>query len=90
MPHMRVKEIRDMPSEERAKKLGDFRTELLRMRTMIRAGGTVENPARVRELRKTVARILTIENEEKLGLTKKKPKEKPKPKKKEKKAEKKK
>jgi large subunit ribosomal protein L29 len=87
---MRVKEIRDMPSEERAKKLGDFRTELLRMRTMIRAGGTVENPARVRELRKTVARILTIENEEKLGLTKKKPKEKPKPKKKEKKAEKKK
>jgi large subunit ribosomal protein L29 len=83
MPQMRVKEIRDMPSEERAKKLGDFRTELLRLRTMIRAGGTIENPARVRELRKTVARILTVENEEKLGLVKKKPKEKPKPKKKE-------
>jgi large subunit ribosomal protein L29 len=83
MPQMRIKEIRDMPSEERAKKLGDFRTELLRLRTMIRAGGTIENPARVRELRKTVARILTIENEEKLGLVKKKPKEKPKPKKKE-------
>jgi large subunit ribosomal protein L29 len=90
MPHMRVKEIRDMPSEERTKKLGDFRTELLRLRTMIRAGGTIENPARVRELRKTVARILTIENEEKLGLAKKKPKERPKPKKKEEKAEKKK
>jgi len=30
---------------------------------MIRAGGAVENPARVRELRKAIARILTIEAE---------------------------
>jgi len=30
---------------------------------MIRAGGAVENPARVRELRKAIARILTVEAE---------------------------
>jgi hypothetical protein len=30
---------------------------------MIKAGGAIENPARVSELRKTIARILTIENE---------------------------
>jgi len=65
MPILRVKEIRDMSSEERIKKLGEFRTEMLRLRTMIRAGGTVENPFRVRELRKTIARIMTIENEQK-------------------------
>ena len=56
-----------MPSEERMEKLNELRTELLRLKTMIRAGGTVENPARIRELRKTIARILTIENEQKIG-----------------------
>jgi len=65
MPILRVKEIRDMPTEEREKKLGELRTELVRLKTMINAGGTVENPSRIRELRKTIARILTIENEKK-------------------------
>jgi large subunit ribosomal protein L29 len=74
MPILRVKEIRDMSSEERIKKLGEFRTEMLRLRTMIRAGGTVENPFRIRELRKTIARILTIENEQKAEARKTKTK----------------
>jgi large subunit ribosomal protein L29 len=54
-----------MPNEERMKKLGELRTEIQRLKTMIKAGGTIENPARIRELRKTIARILTIENEQK-------------------------
>ena len=73
MPIMRIKEIRDMSSEERTKKLGELRTELLRLKTMIRAGGTIENPARVKALRKAIAKILTIENEQKLGIGKAKP-----------------
>ncbi len=89
MPILRLKEIRDMSSEERAKKLGELRTELVRLKTMIGAGGTVENPARVKGLRKTIAQILTVENEEKLGLVKKKQKEKPKEEQKEKRKEKK-
>jgi len=65
MPIIRVKEIREMSSEERRKKLNEFRTELLRLKTMVKAGGTVENPARIKELRRVIARILTIENEQK-------------------------
>jgi len=70
MPIMRLKEIRGMSSEERAKKLTELRAELARLKTMVRAGGAVENPARIRELRKTSAQILTVENENKLGLRK--------------------
>ncbi|MEM0057830.1 MAG: 50S ribosomal protein L29 [Candidatus Bathyarchaeia archaeon] len=70
MPILRVKEIREMSPEERAKKLNEFRTELLRLKTMIKAGGAVENPARIRELRKAIARILTIENEQKRQIEK--------------------
>jgi large subunit ribosomal protein L29 len=53
-----------MSSEDREKKVMELRTELLRLKTMVKAGGAVDNPARVRELRKAIARILTIENEE--------------------------
>jgi large subunit ribosomal protein L29 len=76
MPILRVKEIRDMPSEERTKRLNELRTELLRLKTMIKAGGTVENPARIKELHKTIAQIMTIEHEQKHGLTKEKTKRK--------------
>lgn len=73
MPIIRIKEIRDMSSEDRHKRLGEFRTELLRLRTMIKAGGTIENPARVRELRKAIAKILTIQREQELGMNIAKP-----------------
>ena len=72
MPIMRVKEIRDMSSEGRMKRLNELRTELLRLKTMVKAGGAIENPTRIRALRKTIAQILTIEHEQKLGITKEK------------------
>jgi large subunit ribosomal protein L29 len=65
-----------MSPEERTKRLSELKTELLRLKTMIKAGGTVENPARIKQLRKTIARILTIENEHRLGLGKAEIKEK--------------
>jgi len=64
MPILRTKDIRAMSSGDREKKLMELQTELLRLKTMVKAGGAIENPARVRELRKVIARILTIENEE--------------------------
>lgn len=73
MPLVRVKEIREMSAEDRTKRLNEFRTELVRLKTMVRAGGTVENPARVRALRKAIAEILTIETEDKLKIRKPQP-----------------
>jgi len=64
MPILRTKAIREMPPEEREKNLMELRTELARLKTTVQAGGAVENPARIREIRKTIARILTIKNEE--------------------------
>jgi large subunit ribosomal protein L29 len=70
MAILRLKEIREMSSEKRQEKVNEFRTELARLKTMIAAGGAIDNPTRVRELRKTIARILTIEAEEKETETK--------------------
>ena len=64
MPILRIKDIRDMSSKERKEKIVELQTELARLRTMVKAGGSIDNPSRIRELRKTIARILTIETEE--------------------------
>ena len=39
----------------------ELRTELGKMRTTVESGGRIENPARIREIRKTIARLLTAE-----------------------------
>lgn len=64
MAILRMKEIRNMSREEREKKLAELRSELTRLRIMVKAGGAVEKPARIREIRRTIARILTVNNEE--------------------------
>lgn len=64
MPIIRMKDIRTMSSKDRKKKITELRTELVRLKTMVKAGGSLDNPSRIRELRKTIARILTVENEE--------------------------
>jgi large subunit ribosomal protein L29 len=67
---MRIKEINALSVEDRENKLADLRIELARIRTMVNAGGAVENPTRMRDLRRTVAQILTVQNERKLGIHK--------------------
>ena len=65
---MNIKEIRDLSNDELLKTLDESRKELFDLK-FEKATGTVENPMRIRELRKTIARILTIlkENEKKEG-----------------------
>jgi len=67
LPILRVREIREMPADERRRKLDEIRAELVRLKTTVASGGTIENPARIKELRKTKARILTIEREAMMG-----------------------
>lgn len=59
MPILRKREIRQLLPEEREKKLAELRTELTKLRTSVKAGGNVENVGRIRELKRTIARILT-------------------------------
>lgn len=68
MPFIRLKTIREMESGEREAKLRELQVELSKLRALIRAGGSLENPSRVKELRKAIARIMTIQSEEKSEL----------------------
>jgi large subunit ribosomal protein L29 len=59
LPILRKREIKQLLPEEREKKLAELRTELTKLRTSVKAGGTVDNVARVREIKRTIARLLT-------------------------------
>ena len=63
MAILRAKEIRGMSNDEMLEKLKEFRAELARARATAAAGGSLENPARIRGLKRTIARILTIVKE---------------------------
>jgi len=64
---LRPNEIRKMSREERLKKLEELRAELVRLRAMAKRG-TLDKPAKIREIRRAIARILTINREEELGI----------------------
>ncbi len=64
MPVIRLDEIREMTSEQRKLKLEELKTELSKIKTLIKAGGSVENPGRANALKKAIARIETIIKEE--------------------------
>ncbi|WP_436935281.1 50S ribosomal protein L29 [Halovenus marina] len=57
-------EIRDMTPAEREAELEDLETELLNANAVKAAGGMPENPGRIKELRRAIARIKTIQREE--------------------------
>jgi large subunit ribosomal protein L29 len=64
VPILKIQEIREMPHEEREERLQELRTELTKIKTMVKAGGSIENPGRSKALKKEIARILTVKNEE--------------------------
>ena len=56
---MKVKEIRELLTEDINKKLVETKEELFNLRFQ-QATGSLEKPSRIRELRHTVARMKTV------------------------------
>ena len=66
---MNIKEIRDMSNEELNKEVVSLKEELFNIRFQ-QATGQLENPARMREVKKTIARIKTVITERELSENK--------------------
>jgi large subunit ribosomal protein L29 len=70
MAILRVDEIRKMRKEERGKKLTELKAELSKLMSNRAMGGSMENPARIGLIKKTIAQFYTIQREEELGIRK--------------------
>ena len=56
---MNIKEVREKSSDDLKKTLDDYKVELFDLRFQ-RATGSIENPMSIRELKKSIASILTV------------------------------
>ena len=66
---MKVEEIREMSAEEQVEKIQSLKEELFNLRFQ-HATGQLENPMRIREVKKSIAQIKTIHREVELGIRK--------------------
>lgn len=64
---MRAEELRDLTDLELDQKLEEFKEELFNLRFQ-NATAQLDNPMRIREVRRTIARIKTIKRERELGI----------------------
>ena len=64
---MKVNEIRDMSKDEQLEKLKSLKEELFNLRFQ-NATGQLENPMRIREIKRSIAQVKTIQREVELGI----------------------
>ena len=60
-----AKKVREMDERERERNLLALREELMMLYSQQTGGGVSDNPAKAKLIRKQIARILTVKNEEK-------------------------
>jgi len=61
---LKAKDIRQLPPEERKEKLKELKEELMHERGVSAMGGSPPSPGKIRQLRTSIARLLTIMREE--------------------------
>ena len=66
---MKISKIKEMSSPELEKELSELKTELFKLRFSIATHG-LDNPMRIKEVRKDIARINTVLTERKLAESK--------------------
>ncbi|NLU50813.1 MAG: 50S ribosomal protein L29 [Syntrophomonadaceae bacterium] len=59
---MKARKLRELTDDELKKKVGDYKGELFNLRFQL-ATGQLDNPMRIREVKKDIARIKTIQRE---------------------------
>ena len=66
---MKIKEIRELTTEELLNKIEELKEELFNLR-FANATGNLEKPSRIKEIRKTIARIKMVIREREINRRK--------------------
>ena len=67
---MKINKIREMSSPELEKELGELKTELFKLKFSLATNG-LDNPMKIKEVKKDIAKINTVLTERKIAETKK-------------------
>ena len=61
---IKAKEIREFTPEERQEKLEELKIELMHERGVAAMGGSPASPGKIRQIRMSIAKLLTVMREE--------------------------
>ena len=67
---MKINKIREMSSPELEKELGELKSELFKLKFSLATNG-LDNPMKIKEVKKDIAKINTVLTERKLAEAKK-------------------
>ena len=67
---MKINKIKEMSSPELEKELGELKTELFKLKFSVATNG-LDNPMKIKEVKKDIARINTVLTERKIAESKK-------------------
>jgi large subunit ribosomal protein L29 len=62
---MKFKELKGLSNDELEKKLIEAQSELIKLNSQVATGTTIKNPGQVKQLKKSIAKIKTIQNQTK-------------------------
>jgi large subunit ribosomal protein L29 len=62
-----VKQLKELKREELDKRFSELKLELLKEQGNVRMGRPVKNPGKIKQIKRAIARILTIKQERKEG-----------------------
>ncbi|RLG70470.1 MAG: 50S ribosomal protein L29 [Methanobacteriota archaeon] len=68
MPRLRASDLRGLSMEELRLRLEELREELVKVKAAAATGGSMENPARIGQIKKDIARVLTVMRENELKI----------------------
>lgn len=71
MSILRSSEIREMSTEELENRISELNSNLMKIRGILASGGIPEEIGKTREIKRTIARVLTIKKEKELNKKKK-------------------
>jgi ribosomal protein L29 len=69
MAQKRLEKWRKDDLEELKRRLDEMNVDYMKLISLVKAGGSIEKPGRIRHLKRQRARLLTIINERRRGIT---------------------
>lgn len=68
MAYLKARDARALKTDERNVRLKELRQELMHERGVAAMGGSPPSPGKIRQLRSQIARVLTMQREDELGI----------------------
>jgi large subunit ribosomal protein L29 len=66
---MKFKDIANMSDADRKKTVSESKAELIKLNGQVATGTTPKSPGKIKQLKKTIAQVLTFENQQKKSTT---------------------